>query len=90
MVTVQVGGIAVLGSLSGSGSFTDSDLAGHTFTATVDYGDGGGRQTLTLNGPRFVLSHTYSTLLKTYTVTVIVTDNDGVSGSASVSVTAVL
>ena len=90
VVTVQVGGIAVLGSLSGSGSFTDSDLAGHTFTATVDYGDGGGRQTLTLNGPRFVLSHTYSTLLKTYTVTVIVTDNDGVSGSASVSVTAVL
>ena len=50
----------------------------------------GGRQTLTLNGPHFVLSHTYSTLLKTYTVTVIVTDNDGVSGSASASVTAVL
>ena len=90
VVTVQVGGIAVLGSLSGSGSFTDSDLAGHTFTATVDYGDGSGRQRLTLNGPQFVLSHTYSTLLKTYTVTVIVTDNDGVSGSASASVTAVL
>ncbi len=90
VVTVQVGGIAVLGSLSGSGSFTDSNFAGRTFTATVDYGDGTGVHALTLNGPNFGLSHTYSTLLKTYTLTVIVTDNDGVSGSASASVTAVL
>ncbi len=79
VVTVQPGGLAVLGSFSGSGSFTDSDLADHTFTATVAYGDGSGVKALTLNGTRFVLSHTYGTLLGTYTVTVTVTDNDGVS-----------
>ena len=90
VVTVKAGGLAVLGSFSGSGSFTDSDLADHTFTATVDYGDGTGVHTLALNGTGFVLSHSYTTLLGSYTITVTVTDNDGVSGAGSTTVTVVL
>jgi len=89
VVTVH-GGVALLGNFSGSGSFTDSDLAGHTFAATVDYGDGSGVRALTLNGTRFVLSHRYGALLGTYTVTVTVTDNDGLSGKGSATVTVVL
>jgi HD-GYP domain-containing protein (c-di-GMP phosphodiesterase class II) len=91
VVTVNAGGLAALGLFrNGSGSFTDSDLAGHTFTATVNYGDGSGTTPLALNGTTFVLSHNYSTILRTYTITVTVTDNDGVSGTGSTSVTVVL
>ncbi len=90
VVTVKAGGVAVLGHFSGSGSFTDSDLAHHTFTATVNYGDGSGTHVLTLNGTTFVLAHAYSALLRSYTITVTVTDNDGVSGSGSTTVTVVL
>jgi HD-GYP domain-containing protein (c-di-GMP phosphodiesterase class II) len=90
VVTVKAGGVAVLGSFSGSGSFTDSDLAGHTFSATVNYGDGSGTHALTLTGTKFVLSHAYSAILRSYTITVTVTDNDGVSGSGSTTVTVVL
>jgi len=90
VVTVKTGGVAVLGGFSGSGSFTDSDLADHTFTATVNYGDGSGTHAVTLNGTTFVLSHAYSTILRSYTITVTVTDNDGVSGSGSTTVTVIL
>jgi HD-GYP domain-containing protein (c-di-GMP phosphodiesterase class II) len=90
VVTVRAGGLAVLGNFSGSGSFTDADFAGHTFTATVNYGDDTGTQSLTLNGATFSLSHTYRTLLKKYTITVTVTDNDGVWGRGSTTVTTVL
>jgi HD-GYP domain-containing protein (c-di-GMP phosphodiesterase class II) len=91
VVTVKAGGLAVLGRFSnGSGSFTDPDLAGHTFTATVNYGDGTPTAPLALTGTTFVLAHNYSTLLATYTITVTVTDNDGVSGSGSTTVTVIL
>jgi HD-GYP domain-containing protein (c-di-GMP phosphodiesterase class II) len=89
VVTVNAGGLAVLGVFSGSGSFTDADFAGHTFTAIVNYGDGTIKP-LTLNGARFTLSHKYATILRPYTITVTVTDNDGVSGSGSTTVTVVL
>ncbi len=89
VVTVNTGGLAVLGVFSGSGSFTDADFAGHTFTATVNYGDGT-IKALTLDGATFTLSHKYATILKAYTITVTVTDNDGVSGSGSTTVTVVL
>jgi PKD domain len=89
VVTVDAGGLAVLGVFNGSGSFTDSNLAGHTFTATVNYGDGSGAHPLTLNGTTFTLAHTYGPL-RTYTVTVTVTDDQGVSGSGTTTVTAVL
>jgi hypothetical protein len=67
-----------------SGSFTDSDSS--SWTATVDYGDGSGTQPLSLSGMNFSLSHTYSSV-GNYTVTVTVTDNQGVPGQASATVT---
>lgn len=74
---------------NGSGSFTDADYAGHTFTAMVNYGDGT-IVPLTLHGKTFTLSHTYATILTPYTITVTVTDNTGVSGSASITVIVLL
>lgn len=87
---MNAGGVAVFGAFSGSGSFTDSDFAGHTFTATVNYGDGSGTRALALSGESFTLAHTYATILTTYTITVVVTDNDGLSGRGSTTVTVVL
>jgi hypothetical protein len=85
---LNAGGLAVGG--NGSGSFTDPDYAGHTFTATVNYGDGSPTVPLALSGATFVLAHNYSTILATYTVTVTVTDNDGVSGTGTTTVTVIL
>ena len=90
MVTVNAGGLAVLGVFSGSGSFTDPDFAGHTFTATVNYGDGSGTVPLTLNGASFTLSHDYTTILSQCTITVTVTANDGLSGQGTTTVTILL
>jgi PKD domain len=68
-----------------SGSFTDPDST--SWTATVDYGEGGGEQPLTLNPDNtFSLSHTYQDQ-GTYTVTVRVTDNQGNTGKAIATVT---
>ncbi|MCW4044791.1 MAG: PKD domain-containing protein [Candidatus Bathyarchaeota archaeon] len=68
-----------------SGSFTDPGA--DTWTATVDYGDGSGTQTLTLSDKTFSLSHTYTDNGE-YKVTVTVTDDDGgtVSKTATVQV----
>jgi putative nucleotidyltransferase with HDIG domain len=90
VVTVNTGGVAVFGMFNGSGSFTDSNLAGHTFTATVNYGDGTATQVLTLTGTTFALAHSYGVLLHTFTVTVTVTDDQGVSGSGTTTVSTVL
>jgi HD-GYP domain-containing protein (c-di-GMP phosphodiesterase class II) len=91
VVTVNPGGLAVLGRFrNGAGSFADADFAGDTFTATVNYGDGTGPLPLHLNGTTFVLSHNYGGLLGTFPVTVTVTDNEGLSGSGSTTVTVVL
>jgi PKD repeat protein len=69
---------------SQSGSFTDPGA--DSWTATVDYGDGGGAVALTLAGKTFELSHTYVDN-GVYTVTVEVTDDEGDSGSDQVEVT---
>jgi putative nucleotidyltransferase with HDIG domain len=90
IVTVKAGGTAFLGAFNGSGSFTDTNLAAHTFTATVNYGDGTGTHALTLSGTTFVLSHSYATILHKYTVTVTVTDDEGVSGTGTTTVSVVL
>ena len=55
----------------------------------MNYGDGSATMPLTLNGHSFRLSHTYATILTAYTITVIVTDDDGVSGTGFTTVTVV-
>jgi hypothetical protein len=63
--------------MSASGSVSDPGTADTTFTATVDYGAGGGQQPLTINPDKtFSLGNTYATP-GLYTVTVRVTDKDG-------------
>jgi len=70
---------------SGSGSF--SDPGADTWTATVNYGDGSGDQTLALNADKtFSLSHTYADN-GVYTVSVAVTDDDLGMGSDTAIVT---
>ena len=69
----------------GSGSFTDPGA--DTWTATVNYGDGSGLQTLTLNPNKtFSLSHFYANG-GSDTITVVVFDNGGLSGTGTQSVT---
>ena len=69
-VTVDEGSV-----FAQSGSFTDPGA--NTWTATVNYGDGGGVQPLVLNANKtFALSHTYADN-GSFTVTVTVTDDDG-------------
>lgn len=67
-----------------NGSFTDSDST--SWTASVNYGDGGGWQPLTLSGMNFTLSHQYQAS-GTYTVIVAVTDNQGAIGSGTATIT---
>ena len=69
---------------SANGSFTDSDSS--SWTATVDYGDSSGSQSLPLSGTSFSLSHVYKDN-GTYTVTVNVTDNQGATGTGSATIT---
>jgi hypothetical protein len=69
---------------SASGLFSDSDSA--SWSATVNYGDGGGAQSLTLSGTSFSLNHQYNTQ-GTYSVTVAITDNQGSIASDSAVVT---
>jgi hypothetical protein len=76
------------GTFASAGSFTDPGTL-DTFSATVDYDDGGGSEALTiLAGNAFALSHTYPTAGE-YTVTVSVTDDDGGIGVDTATVTVV-
>ncbi|MDP9205251.1 MAG: DNA/RNA non-specific endonuclease [Gemmatimonadota bacterium] len=56
-----------------NGSFTDSGA--DPWSATVDYGDGSGFETLLLSGKTFTLAHTYIAA-GTFIVTVRVSDDD--------------
>ena len=89
VVAINGGGL-VVGSFSCSGSFTDSDVTGDAFTATVNYGDGSGTVPLTLSNQSFTLSHSYGGLLGTFVITVTVTDGEGMSGSGTTTVTVLL
>ena len=86
-ITVSVGDSAVLDegqTFARAGSF--SDAATTTWTATVDYGDGGGSQTLTLNTDKtFSLSHLYANDGE-YTVTVTVTAADARTATSTLDV----
>lgn len=66
-----------------SGSFADSDP--DTWTATVNYGDGGGAQALGLSGNAFSIAHTYGAA-GSFPVAVTVSDDDGGVGSATATV----
>lgn len=68
-----------------SGSFTDADSAG-PWTATVNYGDGGGDQPLTLDGFDFDLVYSWDGL-GTYPVTVEIDDGHGGIGISSINIT---
>jgi hypothetical protein len=96
--TVDAGpdaGLVSTHTLAATGSFRDIGDHGNAWTASVDYGDGSGPQSLafsastisTANGPAhtFNLNHTYATA-GTYTVTVTVTDSEGDQGSDALSV----
>jgi hypothetical protein len=80
-----VAAIPAGGTYAASGTFTDSG-ASDTWTAMVNYGDGGGTQSLALAGNTFALSHVYANA-GVFTVTVWVTDNDGAAGMATRPVT---
>jgi hypothetical protein len=68
-----------------AGSFTDPD-AGDTWTATVNYGAGGGVVPLTLAANRtFTLSYAYANV-GVYPVTVTVTDAGGLSHTRTMNV----
>lgn len=69
---------------SGNGAFTDTDST--SWTATVNYGDGSGVQSLTLSGKSFSLSHVYKNN-GVFTVTVKVIDNSNDTGTATATVT---
>ena len=66
-----------------SGGFTDPGA--DSWTATVNYGDGSGAQSLALSGTAFSLAHTYETA-GTFTVTVTVQDDEAGSGMRSATV----
>jgi hypothetical protein len=88
VVSLGAGSISLLGAYSAGGSFTDADTTRDHFTATVNYGDGSATESLVLQGSSFTLSHQYG-ILGVYTVTVTVTDDDGVRGTAQITVTSV-
>lgn len=66
------------------GSFTDPDSS--AWTATVDYDEGLGPETLPLNGNNFVLNNQYETP-GPYTIRVVVTDEHLNTGTILVNVT---
>lgn len=70
--------------LGGQMGFFD-DVDADTWTATVDYGDGWGPESLSLSGRSFVLGHTYRTA-GAYTVTVKVDDGKGGVGVDTMNV----
>jgi PKD repeat protein len=84
---VDVGPVAFVnegGTFTSSGCFVD--LGNDTWTATVDYGDDGDRETLALNPNKtFALGHVYADS-GMYRVTVSVTDDDGEVGTAITAV----
>jgi hypothetical protein len=68
-----------------NGTISD-DNSLDTFTATVDYGDGGGAVPLNVSGSNFTLSHVFPDN-GVYTIKIAVTDNHGAVGNGTQKVT---
>lgn len=68
---------------SAAGSFNDPGA--DIWSATVDYGDGGGAQLLPLADENFAVAHTY-TKADTVTLTVSVSDDGGATGTSSATI----
>ena len=80
-ITLGMSSVDTTRTYSSTGSFTDPGT--DTWTATVDYDDGGVPEPLVLNPDNtFSLSHQYAAN-GAYTVEVTVTDDDGGAGSVS-------
>lgn len=88
LVTFSGGAINEGDTFQGTGSFSDLVSTGVTpaWSATVDYGDGTGEQSLALNADKtFSLNHTYADN-GSYSVVVKVKDIDGDVGEATAAV----
>jgi PKD repeat protein len=86
-VTIQQAAANNLGVFSGNGLFADPGA--DTWTASINYGDGTGDQSLALNPDKsFLLSHTYSSS-GDYMIEACVSDDDGGSGCDQIQVTVV-
>jgi hypothetical protein len=86
-VTVHAGTNAVVqqgAAFTQSGTFTDASGDG-PWTATVNYGDGTSLQTMSLTVQTFTLNHTCANA-GDFTVTVTVTNREGIAGTASFGV----
>jgi hypothetical protein len=77
------GSVASGGQYTAPGGFIDPGA--DTWTATVDYGDGGGPRPLALSGQAFQLGHAYSAP-GSYWVSVQVCDDDGGCGTQTARV----
>jgi hypothetical protein len=85
-LTPPAGQLIAGGLFSSSGTFTDPGA--DTWTATVNYGDGGAAVPLFLVGTTFSLSHTYASP-GAYNVAVAVTDKDNDVGTSSLAITVI-
>lgn len=85
---LTVGNISENGTISAAGSFTDTDSS--SFTATVDYGDGSGTQSLAVDSgtKSFTLSHQYlDNAGSPFQGSVTLYDEDGASDTEPFSAT---
>jgi len=72
-----------------SASFSDPDNDG-PWTYTIDWGDGGSSQGIAPSQGAISATHRYPALLGSYTLRVTVTDNHGLSGSGTATITVIL
>jgi PKD domain len=87
-ITVSAGSSAMVQQATAftrTGSVSDAPGDG-PWTATVNYGDGTGSQPLSLTGQSFTLNHTFANA-GTFTVSVSVTNQDKLTGTASFNAT---
>jgi hypothetical protein len=65
---------------------TFNDYGNQSHTATVNWGDGSGNQSVPVNGNDFSSGHNYQNP-GTYTVTVVITDSEGATTTQTLTIT---